>query len=157
LNAQLRDNMLETAPAKSTGGSWPQHFVVSATNTIAAREIRNDSVDTQQTTTSTSYTDLATVGPAVTLTQGGFVLVFPVVALVNSAAQLSRASFEVTGAGASAANDGRGPTNQGTNDVRAAGAQLLSLSSGSSTFTMKYRVTGGTGTFEFRRIVGMAL
>lgn len=157
-NASVRDNLLETAPSKSTAGSFPQHFAVANTNSIAAREIKDDTVSTQQTTTSTSYTDLTTVGPAVTLTTGSFALCFPASRLFNSASGNSYVSFLITGAtSGDTASDGRGLMKQGTDDMRAASAQLMACTPGSNVFTQKYRVSSGTGTFESRRICVMGL
>src|SRR5215203_5906042 len=92
LNAQIRDNMLETAPAKSTGGSWPQHFVVVNTNSIGAREIKDNNVGGSDTTTQTSYVNLATTGPTVTMTTGTFALVFTNSRIKNSAGGFSYTS-----------------------------------------------------------------
>lgn len=157
MNGQIRDNMLETAPSKATATSWPQLFSVSGTNTVSPREIKDETVTTAETTTSTSFTDLATVGPGVTLTTGSFALTFPASRVFNSAGGVSYASVDITGASTSAATDGRGVANQGTNDIRAASAQLLATTAGSNVFTMKYRVSSGTGTFQSRRLCVMGL
>lgn len=158
LNTQISQNMLETAPAKSVAGSYPQHFVVATTNSIAAREIKDDTVTTSQTTTSTSFDDLATTGPEVTMTTGTFALCFPGSRVFNSAGGVSYASFLITGAttGDTAA-DGRGVANQGPDDIRSGSTQLMACTAGSNIFTMKYRVSSGTGTFSSRRICIMGL
>lgn len=157
LNA-IKDNINETAPAKAIVGSWPLLFAASATNVLASREIRDDTVTTLQTTTNTSYTDLSTTGPEVTLTTGAFALVFPCSRVFNSSGGVSYASFLVSGAtvGDSPA-DGRGVANQGTDDIRAGSTQLMATTPGSNIFTMKYRVSSGTGTFSSRRLATMGL
>ena len=155
-NASVRDNLLEVAPAKATGSAWPTHFTANGANAIAEREIRDETVTTQETTTSTSFTDLATTGPAVTLTTGDFALTFPASRAFNSASGVSYASVDITGATTSAATDGRGINKQGTDDIRAASVQLLATTPGSNVFTMKYRVSSGTGTFQSRRLCVMA-
>lgn len=154
----IKANLNETAPAKATVGSWPKSFWVSGTNTIAAREIRDDIVTTLETTTNTGYVDLSTTGPAVTLTTGVFALCFPGSRLFNSAGGVSYASFDVTGTTIFAATDGRGVANQGTDDIRAGSTQLLAVTAGTNNiFTMRYRVSSGTGTFQSRRLTVMAL
>src|SRR3954463_9664656 len=67
-NTYVRDNLNETAPAKATAGG--QLFVSTGPNAIAARTPTAATVVTSQTTASTSYTNLATAGPAVTVTTG---------------------------------------------------------------------------------------
>ena len=60
-NANVRDNLNETAPAKATAAS--QLFVSTGPNAIAARVPSTARVDTAESTSSTSYVDLATPGP----------------------------------------------------------------------------------------------
>jgi hypothetical protein len=73
-NTHVRDNLLETMAGKATtAGRW---FVSTGANAIAERVITQASTTTSQTTTSASFTDLATVGPAVTVTTGTKAIVF---------------------------------------------------------------------------------
>lgn len=154
----IKDNINETAPAKAIVGSWPVHFTSSATNTVAAREIRDDTVSAQESTTNTSYTDLSTNGPAVTLTTGAFALCFPGSRVFNTGGGVAYASFLITGATiGDVAADGRGVANQGTDDLRAGATQLMATTPGSNVFTMKYRVSSATGTFQSRRFSVMGL
>lgn len=154
----MRDNINETAPAKAIVGSWPLHFTSSATNTVAAREIRDQTVSDQDSTTNTSYTDLPTNGPAVTLTTGAFALCFPGSRVFNTSGGVAYASFLITGATVGdSATDGRGVANQGTDDLRAGSTQLMACTPGSNIFTMKYRVSSATGTFQSRRLCVMGL
>lgn len=154
----IRDNINETAPAKAIVGSWPLHFTSSATNTVAAREIKDQTVSDQESTTSTSYTDLSTNGPAVTLTTGAFALCFPASRVLNTSGGVAYASFLITGATVGdSVTDGRGVANQGTDDLRAASVQLMATTPGSNIFTMKYRVSSATGTFQSRRFCVMGL
>lgn len=157
LNA-IKDNINETAPAKAIVGSWPLHFTSSATNTVAAREIKDATISTQESTTSVSFTDLATDGPEVTITTGAFALCFPASRAFHSASGVSYASFLITGATTGdTASDGRGINKQGTDDMRAASVQLMACTPGSNIFTMKYRVSSGTGTYQSRRLCIMGL
>jgi len=115
-------------------------------------------VATSQTTTSTTYTDLATSGPAVTLTTGTSALVILTgrlsIASVNQAALMS---FAVSGATTTAAADtsciyvdSRGAADQ---TVQCTAIYQVTLTAGSNTFTAKYRTTTGTGTFVNRGIL----
>lgn len=113
-------------------------------------------VATSQTTTSTSYTDLATVGPAVTVTIGstGKALVTMHSAIANNTANLASCmGFAVSGATTIAASD---PTCIGFTSaasavgIRAGSTILLTgLTPGSTTFTAKYRMDPGVGPAQF--------
>jgi hypothetical protein len=60
-NQYVRDNLLECAPAKAT---TPGRLIVTTgPNAITERVVTQASISTSETTTSTSYTDLATTGP----------------------------------------------------------------------------------------------
>lgn len=157
LNAQVRDNLLETAPAKATAAN--RIMVTTGANALAEREIKDDVIETEQSTDSTTYADLGTIGPTVTLTTGTLALV-----LINAHVKHDTsgghawASFAVTGATTSVAVDGRAVLFSadvtGTGGIRAGVASLIALTAGSNTFTMKYRVSGSgtTGRFGRRRI-----
>ncbi len=159
-NTHVRDNFLETAPAKATVvGSL---FAVSATNQIAQRTPTGATVATSQTTTSTSYTDLATVGPAVTVTTSTSALVFPQAAMSNATASAGAfISYGITGATTVSAADTWAASceSAAANDVYRLGVVQLhtGLNPGSNTFTSKYRVTAGTGTFVNRHIAVIPL
>jgi hypothetical protein len=112
---------------------------------------------TTQTTVSTTYVDLATVGPAVTLTvpPSGRVLVSVSAGTFNSTGGGSDfMGFAITGGDARAAAD----TNAlilGGNTLQAATASFIVTgltANASDTFTAKYRVSGGTGTWANRSI-----
>lgn len=123
-------------------------------------------VATGETTTSTSYTDLSTGGPAVTVTVGnnGMVLVtiYCYGIASGNASAYALASVAISGANTVAAADAGASNvtikNQtsstgSTGDVSHTASVLLTgLTPGSTTFTMKYRVTAGTGTFTERKI-----
>lgn len=159
-NQFVRDNLNETAPAKATTAGG--HFAVSGVNSIVER-ISNGAVDLNSgTTTSTSFTDLdapAAVGPAVTVTTGAGALVVVHCTLSNSGTGSARMAYDVSGATSLAAAD-----NRGIGFFGVAGASLVAgttvlhiggtaLTPGSNTFTAKYRVSSGTGTFSARRIL----
>lgn len=117
-------------------------------------------VATGQTTTSTTYTDLATVGPAVTITVGstGLVLVGIHAQSSNSGANLNYTSFTISGATTLAAADKYSIGTPGTSTGQESGVWILSSqAAGSTTYTAKYRVNSGTGTFTNRHIFAIPL
>lgn len=160
-NTHVRDNLLETAPAKATAAG--QIFVATGLNSIAARVPSGAKVDTSETTTSTAFTDLATVGPAVTVTTGTRAIIMTSCTHANNTANgASATSFEVSGATTSAAASNRRTLIGGVtanNELRFGQTFFFdTLNAGSNTFTMKYSVGGGTtGTFRQREIVVIPL
>ena len=124
--------------------------------------IASATVGTNQTTTSTSYTDLATVGPSVTLTTGTKALVIISTYIQTAASNRdSYASWDVSGASTVAASDTWAILVWGSNSgvqISASRAHLITgLTAGSNTFTMKYRVSVGTGSFSQRTITVLDL
>lgn len=160
MNTHVRDNLNETAPAKATTAG--RIFVATAANAIAERAILDNIVTTSETTTSTTYVDLTTSGPAQTLTTGTRALVIFHCFVSNSASgNTGFMSVAVSGATTVAASDNWAIQYKSTaaNDgVGISSAHLFtSLTGGSNTFTGKYRVTAGTGTFQFRDIIVIGL
>lgn len=155
-NTFVRDNLNETAPAlATTAGSY---FAATGANAIAQRTPDGQVVLTEETTGSTSFTDLATIGPTVTVTTGPFAMAFYHAQIENDGAGFTYAGLEVSGATSIAA-----ALNRTVNVSGAAGTRIgagttvlyeagLALTPGSNTFTMKYRVSSGTGTFADRRL-----
>jgi hypothetical protein len=83
--------------------------VTTSLNEIAERVGARETITTSETTTSTSYTDLATVGPTVTVTTGQLALVIWGAQLTNNTNNTSaRVSVDVSGASTIAADDVRG-------------------------------------------------
>jgi hypothetical protein len=159
-NASVRDNLLETGPAKATTAG--RLIVTNGANAIVEREVKKADISTSQTTTSSSFTDLATPGPTVTVTTGTKALVFASCQMANSGANsVTQMSVAVSGATTIAAsqnddlyNDGLGAGNAN----RATVAILFdALTAGSNTFKMQYRVAANTGTFYDRSLIVMAL
>lgn len=122
----------------------------SATNTVA----------TSQTTTSGSFTDLATAGPAVTLTTGTKVLVIVTAGSISNDTGSRGAfmSFAISGATTTAASTTSSVSivNGGTETgykVQASAVYRVTCTAGSNTFTAKYQQSdGGTATFANRSI-----
>lgn len=159
-NQYLRDNLNETAPAKATTAG--RIFVATGTNAIAERAISGATTATAEGTTSTSYTDLATAGPAVTVTTGTQALIFMQAALENNTAgSIAHFSYAVTGASAAGAADSTGGfyESPSANDRARFGVMHLrtGLTAGSNVFTMKYRASANTATFRDRHIAVIAL
>lgn len=136
---------------------------VIGNQTIVSRMVAltQSSVDvtTSQTTTSTSYTDLATTGPAVTLssgvTQTNFLLVSATQGNTSGGFQ-NYASVAVNGATALDVDSYQGWT-LGSDSVREGLRAVVAASQASgNTHTMKYRVNGGTNNVSNRRLIGLA-
>lgn len=161
LNVHLRDNLLETAPAKaSVAGSI---FVTAARNSINEQYPQYAFVEDTETTTSNEFTDLDTVGPRVTTWVTFGALISLSAQLANSSSgQFCIVSFMVTkppdteeeGVDEDSVHD---PTDErslvfkvATADQDRSGTYTTFIGvpePGNYTFMLKYRVTGGTGTF----------
>lgn len=154
-NSSVRDNLLETEAAIATAAAAGSLFVGDGVNSIAQRRVDSAFVSTSQSTTTTSYTNLATTGPSVTVTTGERALVFTCGMVNNNDGNWSSyISHEVTGASSISASDTWAFRRQGTRHPQGMSSHLhTELTPGSNTFTAKYRVAGSTGTFANRRIV----
>jgi hypothetical protein len=155
-NQYVRDNLNETAPAKATSAGG--YFVGSGVNAIAERRAATGADLTLGTTTSTTFTNLSgtSVGPSVTLETGPAALVIVRCAAENSGAGSVRMAYEVSGAHSQAPADNRGVSIFGVANVNlgASDATLMTpITPGLNTFTAKYRVSSGTGSFSSRRII----
>jgi len=114
-------------------------------------------VATLEGTASATYTDLATGGPAVTLTVGpiGIAIVsFRAWVVTGSSANQGRMSFAVSGANTVAAADANSIYLPGAQSLQFGTSVVLSgLTPGSTTFTAKYRSAGsGSPTWADRAI-----
>lgn len=157
-NSSVRDNLLETAAAKATAEG--RLFVAAGPNSIVEREFLGAIVETSQTTTATTYSSLTTPGPSVTLTTSGGVFIAINADCQNSLANTaSHASFELSGATVSAAIDQRSIRVEtvANGAVSACRTTLNAVTPGSNTVNMMYRVSGGTGTFQRRRLQALGL
>jgi hypothetical protein len=116
-----------------------------------------------QTTTSTTFADLATLGPSVTLTlPAGSTKALVIVTAAENTNQGGASAYmsvAVTGASTVAASDATAFIVVGSNAVRASATAVLTglSSAGPLTFTAKYRVSAGTGTFAARDITVIPL
>lgn len=154
-NASVRDNLNETAPAKFTASG--QFFASTGANAGAARTPGRASDNSVDTTTSTSFTDLASAGPALTVTSGSKALIAIHCRLVNNTAgAISSAGWAVSGATTLAASDDLAVAEEASaasDNAWQSGVWLFTgLNAGSNTFTMKYKVSAGTGSFGARSL-----
>jgi hypothetical protein len=143
-------HVLTADSAEADGLKWaalPSAIPANATATVAAAESHSN----------TTYTDLTTAGPAVTLTTGTQALVIITTRVSGSAnSDNNYMSFAVSGATTIAASDANainlGGVAAGVN-IRASAASSVTLTAGSNTFTAKYRsVNGNPTTWSNRQI-----
>lgn len=169
-------NATHTHAGTSSGGQLTS--TAFAANAVTTTAINNGAVTadklglapttnvvaTSETTTSTSYTALATAG-ATTITIGanGLALVILTCNLANDTATArSIMGYAVSGATTTAATDTKAlwsaevPTATAPSQMSAV-YLLTGLASGSTTFTSQFRVTTGTGTFVNRNIAVIPL
>lgn len=156
-NASIRDNLL----ACETAQVWDVSQTISGTgpNAVTAHQVASASVTTSQTTTSTTYTDLATVGPSVTLDTGQNVLIILSATLAtNTAGGFANATWNVSGA--HNATSGWAILNfrsaVANDQIRMSGIDypVPGITAGTNTFKMVYSASSGvTATFIYRNIV----
>jgi len=137
--------VLTANSAQADGLEWTTISAVpaSATNTVNASETLNNG----------SYSNLATAGPAVTLTTGTKALVIISAQVANNATQCWT-SFVVSGATTIAVSDTNAIYKEipGYTEVHLTRTFLVDLTAGSNTFTMKYRTQNGNATWDKRSI-----
>ena len=131
----------------------PQALVPAAFSSIPANA--GATVSANESTNSTGYTNLTTVGPAVTVTTGTAALV--IVSFLSSEFSYSgqNMSFAISGATTLAANDANAAslTVNSAADMNYSKASYVTLTAGSNTFTAKYRCPGNsTRGFANRQI-----
>lgn len=124
--------------------------------------ITSHTVATGQGTTSTSYTNLGTVGPSVSLTvpsSGEVTVNVAATVTTQPANQTPYMSFELSGSNTASAADAKAAltaprTTAGPGGTLSRTFHLTGLTPGTTTFTAKYRVSGGTAsTFADRTII----
>lgn len=144
-------------------GEFPTGLALRGLVAALLKELASSaSVATSQGTTSTTYTDLATAGPAVTITS-----VYDRALIFWSAGKFSNVAgngvgctVAITGATTLAAADSNGVN---ASDVAGSGFGdesmqfiIATINPGSNTYTMKYRATGSTANFQRRRLYVIA-
>src|SRR5215218_2301704 len=155
LNAQIRDNMLETAPGKATTAG--AHFAATGANAIAQRLCATAVVATSEGTggSTGSYINLATAGPSVTATTGVLAFTWATCQMSNDTSLVNTFfSVDISGATNDAAADSRAAiwgaaANQ---PLRYTTTTLHSLTVGSNTFKIMYKVNSNNGTYSRRNL-----
>jgi hypothetical protein len=131
--------------AEATGLKWATPASASPTSATAY-------IGTSQTTTSTTFTDLATAGPAVTITTGTKAIALITGRFTSPAGANARMGVTVSGSSSIAASDDKATSQTVSNDDRwSLAIPYTTLTAGSNTFTCKYRTGGGTGTSTFEQ------
>lgn len=156
-NTFVRDNLLETPAAKATtAGSL---FATVSAGQIAERIPNRSLIVTSEPTTATSYADLATPGPQVTVTHGTSALICVTSRINVGTANIGgQAGVDISGATTEAAGDThclRSDAASSANSNRMTAVRLhTTLTPGTSVFKMQYKVaSAATGTFSAREIV----
>lgn len=157
----LVNNLNETAPGKFTTAG--QYLTASGSNAGAARIVVQDSVvsGTDDTTTSTTYTSLGGGTPSVGAVTGTRALTFNTCNMANNTnGAYSVCSYEVSSATVVAPSDTWACFfTAETSAVRSSRISMIwlhtGLTAGTNIFTQRYRVSGGTGTFNFRSLTVM--
>lgn len=162
----LADSAVTTAKLGALSVTAGKMAAAAITPDKLATGVDTDVVATAEDTASTSYTALATAGPAVTVTIGlnGLALVILYSYIANSTDTASGSmGFTVSGATTVAENDAfaliRRASDANIAGLGAASAVFLveGLTPGSNTFTARYKVNAGTGRFTQRKITVLPL
>lgn len=164
-NASVRDNLLETSPAKATGAG--RIYVSTGVNAVAERVPSTVRVTGgAQGTTSTTFGDnLTTVGPTISNLTTGTSAIFALSAFVSNptAGQGGYMGCAVSGASAIAADGTRALRFISSNASEIQKASYIgmfngTLTAGSNTFKAQYaNVNTGTATFDEREIMVIPL
>jgi hypothetical protein len=162
LNTHLRDNLNMLAPALAT--TMSSFFAATAANTLAEFQCKSARIATSESTTSTTYVDLATAGPAVTLdTQEHAIVIIAAKTAMTVTDNACVMSWATSGATTNAASDTWCLLHEGmfaSNDMSGCSIyRTQSLNPGSNTFTAKYRRGGASGSafFDSRMICVLPL
>jgi hypothetical protein len=165
-NTFVRDNLLETCPAKATtSGSY---FVTSGTNRIAERQAQQSFISQQDSCGATSYDDPDVSpsgnnpipGPSVTVFSGSTALIVVGGRIGGNTVTTAsvKMSWEVSGATSISATDtwATGAVGLSSGFAYDSRAWLVTdLIEGLNTVTAKYSVSSGSGLFSFRSLLVM--
>lgn len=145
---------------------WLQNKLAWITPNMLNLQPDEDYIVTSETTTSSSFTDLATVGPEVTVNvgQNGLLLV-GIYAYEDSSTGDNRPSmgFALSGANTASASDDKSIVMEavagGSEQRQGATFLLTGLNPGSTTITAKYKRVSGSGSsiFATRRVWAVPL
>lgn len=131
---------------------------------VAKAGVQWSAVAASEATTSVPYTDLATVGPSVTVdvgTSGRLLILIAATAYNSTANGANPVSVALSGANTLAAADTHavvfGSPNATLGFASTEFLLLTGLATGSTTVTVKYRAGGGTSTYAQRRIAAFSI
>ena len=127
----------------------------NGTSWLTVPQFSAATVTTAQTTTSTTYTDLATVGPAVTLITGTSVLVQIQTLGSSTVTNRQLTSFAVSGATTVSAGTYVMPADITMDGPRVQSFVVTGLTAGSNTFTMKYKSSDGNTITWSQRVISV--
>lgn len=170
INTQITGTAIATGAEVTTGTDDTQIVTPKSIGDAGLGIYKTASVatvTTEQTTTSTSYTDLTTSGASVSIATNANALVFLFCGVGNSVATAnSYVGFTVSGATTVAASDAFAMKIRAVSVETAGGAEsgqakerlsatflVTGLTIGTNIFTMKYKVNAGTGIFDNRKII----
>lgn len=147
----------KTSGAGNTGWAQAGSGGGGGTGAINGNPIQSASVATNESTSSTSYVDLTTVGPSVTATTGSTVTIWiSANANKSSTGNSGFISVAVSGASTVAASDANAASQSSAiasgGNALARSVTITGLTPGVNTFTMKYRGDGGTWSFSTRTL-----
>jgi len=131
-------------------------------NSMLSRNTQQGFVGTNQQTSSTTYTDLATVGPSVTITSSGTVALVKWTAGMFSGDGTLRAGyvdFAISGATTRAPVDASALIETASNSgagFRHMMEAYVAITPGTNTFTLKYRCLTGPFAFQNRLLIVVA-
>lgn len=160
MNTHLRDNLMETAPARAVNPGG--YFVTVSENQIAERLAARQTLTDVATSASTSYADpeAGSVGPQVTVTTGARALVIWGSEMVRTTDATNtntiRMSVDVSGATTNAATDTRSLCNATPGQGRHQSSHAVwydDLIPGVNTFKCVYRVSALIGSWDSRRLI----
>lgn len=160
-NTHVRNNLLETAVAKATtAGSI---FVATGATALAERIVQTATVATAETTATTTYTDLATFGPSVTVASGTQAIIMWSALLANStSASQALCSYAVSGSSTISASDTRcllyqASANNAQNRGTAQHLETGLTIGATNTISLRYRASANTASFGNRTLTVIPL
>lgn len=162
-NTHVRDNLLETAPAKVSAAN--QFVVSSGANALTTRTATSTSSTDDGTSGSLTYTSSLTGSAddpvSVTITTGSRALVYISAFMSSNTANAAvYLGCAVSGATTTDPSDTTAAyiDSLGANNTMSASTwEVYTLTPGSNTFTLNYKVSTGTGTWNNQHLIVIAL
>ena len=162
-NTSVRDNLWETEPAGTTGGT---HIIVTdGVNSVVERLIQRDFVNAAESTTSSTFGNLGTWGPQVLVTTGTAAITFLEAKLWNNTTGCASVMTYDVWQGQQVSITGDDPQglqyrSSTSNDFTRCSCvdfNNFTLNPGYNRFITRYRCTSNTANFDQRKIIVMPL